>query len=65
MFEITPKLDIIVLESIVAILHLRIIHTKIYKSKTTIIVINQKDLYTIVNYFFKTIKGIKSLEYRI
>lgn len=62
MFEITQKLDIIVLEAIAAILNLRIAHKKTYNS---VIAISQEDLHTVVGFFSRTIKGIKSLEYKI
>lgn len=61
-FEITQKHDTIVLENIAAILDLRIMHKKTY---STVIAINQNSLITVVKYFHATIKGIKSLEYRI
>ena len=44
-----------------------ILNIKIIKKNTsnTVITINQTDLINIVIYFFKTIKGMKALEYRI
>ena len=62
MFEITQKLDIIVLQAISIILEIKVIHKKTYN---TVIATSQKDLINVVHYFFNTIKGMKSLEYRI
>lgn len=61
-FEITQKLDRIVLEEIAIILGLRVINKKTY---FTVIAVSKTDISTIVNYYCKTMKGIKSLEYRI
>lgn len=61
-FEITQKLDIIVLQAISRILEIKVVHKKSYN---TVIAISQKDLINVVHYFFGTMKGIKSLEYRI
>lgn len=61
-FEITQKLDIIVLQAISIIIEIKVIHKKTYN---TVIAISQKDLINVVHYFFNTIKGMKSLEYRI
>lgn len=61
-FEITQKLDRIVLEAIAIILGLRVMNKKTY---FTVIGVSKKDISTIVAYYFKTIKGMKSLEYRI
>ena len=61
-FEITQKRDIIVLQAIAIILSIRVVQKKTYN---TVIAISQTDLINIVTYFFKTIKGMKALEYRI
>lgn len=61
-FEITQKLDRIVLEGIAIILGLRVINKKTY---FTLIAVSKKDISTVVDYYFKTMKGMKSLEYRI
>jgi hypothetical protein len=61
-FEITQKLDRIVLEAIAMIINLRVVTKNTY---FTVIAVSKKDIDTIVNYYFKTMKGIKSLEYRI
>lgn len=61
-FEITQKLDIIVLKAIALILNLRVARKKTYNC---VIGISNDSLITIVNYFFNTIKGMKSVEYRI
>lgn len=44
------------------IIGLRVVHKKTYN---TVIAISKKNLMGVVNYFFKSMKGIKSLEYRI
>jgi hypothetical protein len=61
-FEITQKLDIIVLEAIGVILGGRVLRKEAYN---TVTVTNNKDIPFIIDYFFKTMKGMKSLEYRI
>lgn len=61
-FEITQKIDRIVLEGIAEILGLRVVSKKTY---FTVIAVSKKDISTVVDYYFKTIKGMKSLEYRI
>lgn len=61
-FEITQKLDIIVLEAIAMILQLKVIKKKTY---LTVIATGSKDIEFIVKYYFKTMKGMKALEYRI
>lgn len=61
-FEITQKLDPIVLEAIAVIFKL-----KVTKKKTcnTVVTTNTGSLKQISDYFFRTMKGMKSLEYRI
>lgn len=61
-FEITQKLDKIVLEAISLILDLKVITKKTYY---TIVTTNSKSIENICNYYFKTMKGMKALEYRI
>jgi len=61
-FEITQKLDIIVLEAIAMILGLKVIHKKTYN---TVVTTKFEAIQNIIEYYFKTMKGMKSLEYRI
>ena len=44
-----------------------IINIQIIKKKTynTAIAISKTDVMNVINYFFKTMKGMKALEYRI
>jgi hypothetical protein len=62
MFEITQKLDVIVLEAIAIILGLRLVNKKTYN---TVIASNANSIQNVIKYFFKTMKGMKALEYRI
>lgn len=61
-FEITQKLDKKVLDAIAILLDMKVIQKKTYN---TVLTTNQKSVHKVINYFFKQIKGIKSLEYRI
>ncbi len=61
-FEITQKLDIIVLEAIAKILNLNLNKKKTYN---TVVTTKSDRIKFLVNYFNKTMKGMKSLEYRI
>lgn len=61
-FEITQKLDKIVLEAIALILGLKVITKKTYM---TVVTTNSKSIENIISYYFKTMKGMKALEYRI
>jgi hypothetical protein len=61
-FEITQKLDIIVLEAIAKILGINVTKKKKYN---TIVTTNSRAIYNIINYFKNTMKGMKSLEYKI
>ena len=61
-FEITQKLDPIVLEAIAMIFSIRFVHKNNYN---TVVAMSKNDISNIINYFFKTMKGMKSLEYRI
>ena len=61
-FEITQKLDVIVLEAIAKILQLKVTTKKTYN---TVVVTSSKDIQFIVKYFHQTMKGMKALEYRI
>jgi hypothetical protein len=62
MFEITQKRDKIVMSSIALILNAKLIQKNSY---ITVQSANKKEITFIVNYFFKSLKGMKSLEYRI
>jgi hypothetical protein len=62
MFEITQKLDVLVLEAIAIILGLRLVNKKTYN---TVIASNTNSIQNVIKYFFKTMKGMKALEYRI
>jgi len=61
-FEITQKLDIIVLESIGRILGIKVRNKKKY---TTIVTTNSRTINNIIDYYKNTMKGMKALEYRI
>lgn len=61
-FEITQKLDKIVLIAISLILPMKVYNKKTYFSCVTT---NQKSVSKIIDYFKNTMKGMKSLEYRI
>lgn len=63
-FEITQKLDKIVLQAIALILE---ISTGVKKKNThfTVVTTNAETVQFISTYFFKTMKGMKSLEYRL
>lgn len=61
-FEITQKLDKIVLDAISIIVCM-----KVYEKKTyyTCVTTNRKSVGEVISYFHNTMKGIKSVEYRI
>ena len=61
-FEITQKLDFIVLKAIAIIFDLKVTKKKTY---FTVVTTNSKAIKKISDYFFKTMKGMKSLEYRV
>lgn len=61
-FEITQKLDKIVLDAIALILGLKVTKKKTHLSLVTT---NNEAIKKIIAYYFKTIKGMKALEYRI
>ena len=61
-FEITQKLDIIVLEAIGRILDIKVTPKQTYN---TIVTTNSRSISNIINYYHNTMKGMKSLEYRI
>ena len=61
-FEITQKLDRIVLEGIGKILCITVSQKKTYYSVSTT---NSRNITRIISYFFQTMKGMKALEYRI
>jgi len=61
-FEITQKLDILVLESIARILGISVINKKTYN---TVVTTNSRAINNIIAYYKNTMKGMKALEYRI
>ncbi|BDI12831.1 hypothetical protein, partial (mitochondrion) [Phanerochaete sordida] len=61
-FEITQKLDIIVLEAIAKILGLTVTQKKTYN---TVVTTKAERIEFLVTYYHQTMKGMKSLEYRI
>lgn len=61
-FEITQKLDIIVLEAISRILGISVSKKKTYNS---IVTTNSRAISNIIDYYSNTMKGIKSVEFRI
>ena len=61
-FEITQKLDRIVLEAIALILGIKVTVKKTY---FTVVTTNSEAIRRIINYYFNTMKGMKALEYRI
>lgn len=61
-FEITQKLDIIVLEAIAKILGLTVTTKKTYN---TVVTTKTESIKFLISYFHNTMKGMKSLEYRI
>lgn len=61
-FELTHKLDRIVLEGIAKILHMNVTDKKTY---STVVTSNKTNIIYIIEYFRDTMKGMKSLEYRI
>lgn len=61
-FEITQKLDPIVLKAIAVVFDLKVTEKKTYY---TVVTTNSKSIKKISDYFFNTMKGIKSLEYKI
>jgi LAGLIDADG endonuclease len=61
-FEITQKLDLIVLQSIARILGIRVNKKKNYN---TVVTTNSRAISNIITYYKNTMKGMKALEYRI
>ena len=61
-FEITQKKDKIVLVAIGLILGIKVLDKKNYLCCVTT---NRKSVDQVIHYFFRTMKGMKSLEYRI
>jgi LAGLIDADG endonuclease len=61
-FELTQKLDRIVLEGIAKILHMNVTDKKTY---STVVTSNKTTIIHIIDYYRDTMKGMKSLEYRI
>jgi len=61
-FEITQKLDFVVLQSIAHILGISTIKKSTYN---TVITTNSRAILNIIDYYKNTMKGMKALEYRI
>ena len=61
-FEITQKLDLLVLEGIAKILGISITKNKKYN---TIVTTNSRAIQNIINYYKDTMKGMKTVEYKI
>lgn len=61
-FEITQKLDLIVLSAIGCILGIK---TRSKKTHYTIVTTNSRSIENIINYYHNTLKGIKSFEFRV
>jgi len=61
-FEITQKLDIIVLQSIAHILGISVKNKNTYN---TVVTTNSRAIFNIIKYYKSTMKGMKALEYRI
>jgi LAGLIDADG endonuclease len=61
-FEITQKLDVIVLKSIARILGISVTNKKLYN---TVVTTNSRAVSNIIYYYKNTMKGMKALEYRI
>lgn len=61
-FEITQKLDIIVLQSIASILGIRV---RIKKGYNTVVTTNSRAISNIIHYYKSTMKGMEALDYKI
>jgi hypothetical protein len=61
-FEITQKLDLIVLTAIGCILGIKTTSKKTYN---TVVTTNSRSIENIINYYNNTMKGIKSFEFRV
>gem|GEM_PF-904705 len=61
-FELTQKQDRIVLEGIAKILHMNVTDKKTY---STVVTYNKTTILHIIDYYRDTMKGMKSLEFRI
>jgi hypothetical protein len=59
-FEITQKLDVIVLKSIASILGISVRNKKSYN---TVVTTNSRAISNIIDYYKNTMKGMKALEY--
>lgn len=61
-FEITQKLDLIVLSAIGHILGIKIVSKKTYY---TVVTTNSRSIENIIKYYSNTMKGMKSFEFRV
>lgn len=64
-FSISQKLDLIVIEAISLILGIKFYPNDTKNALSYITVVNNKQVSFVVDYYFKTMKGMKALEYRI
>nr|QJQ35436.1 LAGLIDADG endonuclease [Fusarium bactridioides] len=64
-FEITQKLDFIVLKAIAHILGISVSRKKLRASRHTVVTTNSRAISNIIDYYSKTMKGIKAVEFRI
>jgi hypothetical protein len=64
-FEITQKLDVIVLKAISLILGINFVKKKTYYTAVTTNSLRRLAIENIISYFDSCIKGMKSVEYRI
>ena len=61
-FELTQKLDLIVLQAISHILGIRLAKKKTYN---TVVTYNSRAISNIIDYYSNTMKGMKAVEFRI
>lgn len=64
-FSISQKQDLIVIEAISLILGIKFYPNNTKNALACVTVINNKQVSFVVDYYFKTMKGMKALEYRI
>ena len=61
-FELTPKLDLVVLQAISHILGIRLAKKKTYN---TVVTSNSRAISNIIDFYSNTMKGMKAVEFRI
>ena len=64
-FELTQKLDLIVLFAIGCILGIKSSSIRTKKTYHTVVTTNSRSSENIIKYFFNTMKGMKSFEFRV